>query len=158
MELEDNDNFVDSLFLELSQQTNDYCGSTPESNSSTASTEPPATKKKRLFAPIKTDKEVEESRTSGIPLKTVQDTKYCIGLWESWACFRADENGDTIGPIESLSREELQYWLSRFILEVSKAIRPASQFSIIVYYLLHHACSYSYHKIIMTKLCVQHNR
>ena len=119
MELEDNDNFVDSLFLELSQQTNDYCGSTPESNSSTASTEPPATKKKRLFAPIKTDKEVEESRTSGIPLKTVQDTKYCIGLWESWACFRADENGDTIGPIE---REELQYWLSRFILEVSKAI------------------------------------
>ena len=75
-------------------------------------------KKKRVFAPVKNDQEVEQARAAGIPAKTLQDTKYCIGIWEVWTDYRLCENGDEILPIEELSRNDLQYWMSRFILEV----------------------------------------
>ncbi len=82
------------------------------------SSSPPA-KKSRLFAPIRTDKDVEEARASSVPKKTLEDTKYCLGLFQTWTEYRNSENGDNIGPIEELSMEELQHWLSRFVLEVS---------------------------------------
>ena len=68
------------------------------------------------FAPPKSDKEVEQARDSGKPTKTKQDTKYCVGLWEAWVEHRAQVNGDSISCITQLSRKELQYWMTRFIL------------------------------------------
>ena len=79
---------------------------------------PPPSKKSRLFAPIKSDQEVEAARSTGIPAKTIQDTKYCMGVWEAWVKYRQTENGDTIGPIQSMNRQQIQHWLSRFVLEV----------------------------------------
>ena len=130
-----------SLFLELSQQL--QSSSTPELSPAQASSlasstlpqpstssivssihfpvknEPSSSStKSRQFAQIKTDEEIELARTSGIPSKTKQDTKYCIGLWEAWTSYRNKENEDEIKSIGMLSREELQYWLTRFILEV----------------------------------------
>ena len=74
-------------------------------------------KKLRPFSEVKSDKEVELARASGIPQSTQKDTKYCIGLWDAWVSHRAEANGDTFGE---LSKEELNYWLTRFILEVNK--------------------------------------
>ena len=76
------------------------------------------TKNKRVFASIKTDSEVESARAADIPQKTQQDTKYCIGIWEEWTLHRAGENGDIIGSIGEMNKEEMSHWLSRFILEV----------------------------------------
>ena len=54
--------------------------------------------------------------------KTRQDTKYCLSLWDSWASYRIQANGDQITSlIETLSREQLQFWLIRFVLEVGLA-------------------------------------
>ena len=80
----------------------------------------PPTKKKRIFAPLKSDKEVKNARTEGISPKTASDTKYCLGMWEAWVNYRKKENNNTIGTIESLITTTLQYWLSRFMLEVAK--------------------------------------
>lgn len=115
------------LFVALSQQLDCSTPTEPAPPSFVECQPPPLTtvtssppsKKRRLFAPIHTDKEVEEARATSIPKKTVQDTKYCLGLFQTWAKHRIRENGDNIGPIELLNKEELQYWLSRFVLEVS---------------------------------------
>lgn len=120
------DEEIDSLFFELSQRESCSTPTQPAQPLSsvephcsyTTSISPPPVKKKRLFAPIKSDKEVEEARATGVPSKTIQDTKYCMSLWESWVSYRESENEDSIGPIEELSKKELQHWLSRFILEV----------------------------------------
>ena len=71
-----------------------------------------------MFAPVKGDEEVNIARASGISATTASDTKYYLGLWEAWVAHRKKENSDVIGQIENLSRERLQHWLSRFILEV----------------------------------------
>lgn len=76
-------------------------------------------KSKRQFAAIKSDSEVELARAKGIPPKTLKDTKYCVGLWDAWTVYRRAENGDNIQSIEQLSRQDLQHWLTRFVLEVS---------------------------------------
>ena len=62
---------------------------------------------------------LRHARTEGISPKTASDTKYCLGMWEAWVNYRKKENNNTIGPIESLTMTTLQFWLSRFILEVS---------------------------------------
>ena len=36
------------------------------------------------FAPPKTDVEIAREREKGIPKKTLEDTKYCLKLWEEW--------------------------------------------------------------------------
>ncbi len=126
----------DQLFSELSQQFEEsstnpatHSSSTPLLPEPTSSTplliEPTSAsytrpkEKKRMFAAVKTDKEVQLARATGIPQTTLRDTKYCIGLWEAWRKYRESENGDTIQPIGELSRKDLEHWLTRVILEVS---------------------------------------
>lgn len=77
-------------------------------------------KSKRCFAPVKTDKEIEDARAGGVPAKTMADTRYCVGLWDAWREYRATKNGDKIQELAELSNEELQYWLIRFVLEVRR--------------------------------------
>ena len=48
---------------------------------------PPACKKQRQFAVIKSDREVEDARAFGIPENTRKDTKYCHGLWVEWTMY-----------------------------------------------------------------------
>ncbi len=71
---------------------------------------------KRLFAAKKLMRKLT-GQGKLVCKKTKEDTKYCCGLWTSWSFYRENQNGDN-GPIESLSRENIQYWLTRFILEV----------------------------------------
>ena len=96
------------------------------SNTSYALFNPPAPlsraqphSKKRIFAKVKTDEEIEQARAKAVPMKTQQDTKYCLGLWEAWTSYRESVNGDSIKSIDEMSRDELQHWLIRFVLEVT---------------------------------------
>ena len=126
----------DNLFLELSQHLDPLPHDSPtpllvQSNSSsthhsttsfvphTAVSSSLPNKKKRQFASVKTDTEVQTARATGTPKKTMEDTKYCLGLWDEWVRHREKDNGDSILPITELSRGDLQYWLTRFILEVN---------------------------------------
>jgi len=84
---------------------------------------------------VKTDAEIQLARVQGIPKKTQEDTKYCVGLWDAWRRYRLETTADTIKPIAELNRTELQHWLTRFTLEVRKKdggeFPPSS---------LHHIC------------------
>lgn len=129
---EDSEEEVDSLFSELSQLLES--SSTPTLpaqplqstlpaqplHSSSSEPRPAPSKKQRLFAAIKSDEEVEAARATGVPAKTAQDTKYCMGVWEAWVAYR-NENGDNIRGIEEMDKNQMQHWLSRFVLEVGTA-------------------------------------
>ena len=49
------------------------------------------------FAPPKTEAEILEARTKGIPKKTLEDTQYCIKVWEEWCNYRRKKYQDTKG-------------------------------------------------------------
>jgi len=67
----------------------------------------------RQFSAIKTNKEFKAARTNGTPKSTLTDTKYCLGLLNSWVRYRRSENGDAINSIMELNKLDLN------ILEVS---------------------------------------
>ena len=49
----------------------------------------PSTKKgRRVFSASKSDREVEVAQTAGVAARTHKNTKYCVGLWESWCEWR----------------------------------------------------------------------
>jgi len=74
----------------------------------------------RKFALPKTDDKVVEARKSGIPIKTQKNTEWCFSIWEEWRQYRNKATYAGIAPIELLDKSQLNYWLSRFILEVRK--------------------------------------
>ena len=82
----------------------------------------------RAFAAPKTDEEVAEARSKGVPLKTQKDTAWCIYIWEQWREHRQRTTGVAILPTMDLDKSGLNYWLSRFILEVRKQGNPPSEY------------------------------
>ena len=62
------------------------------------------------FAPPKTEKEIEKTRTESIPKKTREDTVYCVRLWLSWSEYRATTTGVPVPSLAVLSAttEDLQ--------------------------------------------------
>ena len=70
------------------------------------------------FAKPKTYKEIQLARERAIPVTTVADTKYCIGLFEERRKHRMDTTAANIPIITDMTKEEMQYWLVRFVLEV----------------------------------------
>ena len=74
----------------------------------------------RRFAEPKTDVEIAAARAQGVPLKTRQDNKYCLGLWQAWRDHRNSTTGINFASLIELSTSELQHWFTRFILEVRK--------------------------------------
>ena len=59
------------------------------------------------FAPPKTDREVQEARNKGIPKKTLEDTNYCVKVWEEWCSYRQHACRDTIPPLQSIEPSQL---------------------------------------------------
>ena len=72
------------------------------------------------FTQPKTDKLVQTQWLEGIPKSTLHDTRYCVNLWEQWRTNQCKITGEQIGTIDSLSNQNLNHWLTRFILEVRK--------------------------------------
>ena len=62
------------------------------------------------FAPPKTDSEIVCARQTAIPAKTVQDTKYCISVFEEWRKYRLTTGAD-IKELTDMNKPELQYWM-----------------------------------------------
>ena len=81
---------------------------------------------KRLFAAPKTEKEIAEAKDRAIPWKTMEDTNYCVGVWNQWCSHRATVNGDSIAPLEEISSAELARTMSNFVFGVRK--RDDSEF------------------------------
>ena len=76
----------------------------------------------RRFAAPKSEKDVEQARKARIPRKTQTDTKYCVEIWKTWSIYRNSvvKNEQVYEDITSLDSNSLQYWMSRFVLEVRK--------------------------------------
>lgn len=89
----------------------------------------------RPFATPLTDEEVEEKRRDNIPKKTQQDTEYCLRLWNEWRSYRQSKTSQNIPQLEEMTKKDLDYWLSRFVLEVRK--KDAKEFPPNS---LHHLC------------------
>ena len=52
-----------------------------------------------------------------IPRSTAKTTSWAVRLWNFWAQVRI-EDGVTPPPLEQISNEALNFWLSRFVIEV----------------------------------------
>ena len=68
---------------------------------------------------------MDKAGNNAIPTKTRQDTAYCVRLWDAWANFCNQRPGTSFSYVPSLPNiannpGALQYWLSRFCLEVRK--------------------------------------
>ena len=87
------------------------------------------------FAQPKTDQEIQEARKKGIPKKTLQDTHYCVKVWEEWCSYCRQNYRDTIPPLQSIEASQLQHWLTRFVLETRK--KNGAEYSPDT---LHHLC------------------
>ena len=95
----------------------------------------PPSNHSRTFAAPKTEEEIRNARAKGVPSKTIEDTKYCVNLWNEWKRYRQQTLGDSIPDLTDLSRSQLQHWLTRFVLEVRK--KDGSEY---VPNTLHHIC------------------
>ena len=67
-----------------------------------------------------TDEEVEGKRSANVPKRTQQDTEYCLRIWKQWHSYRQSKISQSIPQLEEMTKEDLDYWLSRFVLEVRK--------------------------------------
>ena len=59
------------------------------------------------FAPPKTEAEILEARTKGIPKKTLEDTQYCMKVWEEWCNYRRKKYQDLLLPRVGIAHSEV---------------------------------------------------
>ena len=63
-----------------------------------------------------------------MPVKTRKDTEWCFSIGKEWRRYRNSTTDAVIAPTEQLDKSQLNYWLSRFILEVNKKGDTGSEF------------------------------
>ena len=82
------------------------------------------------FARPVADEEITRMRAAA------QDTKYCTNVWFEWSNYCREVHSSQIPPLTEITPPQLQYWLTRFVLEVRKknSTEYPSQ-------TLHHLCS-----------------
>jgi hypothetical protein len=95
----------------------------------------------RFQRPASTD-DVERTRIMSFPASTVKNTNWGINTYDSWGRWRnsyvqkhgqhSSEQYSLVPPLTSeLTAAEVDFWLSRFVVEVSDAIKEIN----ILYYL-----------------------
>ena len=89
----------------------------------------------RPFAAPVSDEDIVKARVESVPKKTREDTKYCVNLWEEWRNYRLQHTTATIPLLLEMTNGDLQYWMTRFIMEVRK--KDGSSFPPNT---LHHIC------------------
>ena len=72
------------------------------------------------FGALKTEEEILLACKESIPKRTRQDTAYCVRLWNAWSNYRCNTSKVHIPPLTEMDANALQYWMTRFILEVRK--------------------------------------
>ena len=80
----------------------------PATQSQTSYTPTPASSSSGRLAPPKTE-EVQEARNTGIPKKTIEDTKYCVKVWAEWCSYCREACGHAIPTLESIESTALAH-------------------------------------------------
>ena len=79
----------------------------------------------RIYASPKVSEAVEAARASSIPVKTQGQTDWAVRVWTDWAISRNLKLLHGENPFSStffeLTTTEIDFWLSRFVLEVRKS-------------------------------------
>ena len=74
----------------------------------------------RFAAPV-TDREVLEKVKGHVPLSTKLVTQWAVKIWNEWKYSRQCATSTEIPPsLEQINNNELNHWLSKFIMEVRK--------------------------------------
>ena len=63
---------------------------------------------------------MDQAQKNTVPKKTLDDMKYCVGIWNEWRYYREVNSGTVIPAIDELDLPILASHLSNFILEVRK--------------------------------------
>lgn len=97
------------------------CVTTPAAGTAT----PAALTSTRVYASPKGNKAVEAAKASSIPVKTQGQTDWAVRVWTDWAITRNSKLLHGEDPFSSqffeLTTTEIDFWLSRFVLEVRKS-------------------------------------
>ena len=104
----DTDDDIDAIFaaaFDILQQSGPASTSIihAETTEPTSSTPTANCNVNARFAPPKTDDEIKQLRSKGIPKKTLEDTHYCMKVWEQW-CNYARQTGRDIPPIQTMQQ------------------------------------------------------
>ncbi len=77
----------------------------------------------RRFSAPKSDGEVQAARQSAVPKNTAKNTSWSVNVWRQWRTQRMQIRGSTLDCPPHLlicNVHELDYWLSRFVLEARR--------------------------------------
>ena len=81
----------------------------------------------RVYSSRKGNEAVKAARANSIPIRTQGQTDWTVSVWTDWALTRNTKLLPEEKPFSStfyeLSVAEMDFWLSRFMLEVRKANR-----------------------------------
>ena len=136
MELSDLLSENDLSFTASDNELNSTHSSTPVSAPAHTAVAPSSAAPSQRFAAPISDEEIQTRRRAAVPKSTHNDTQYCIRTWAQWQNNRIETTNSTIPSLSSIKPDELEYWLTRFVLEVRKQDHteypPAT---------IHHLCS-----------------
>ena len=73
------------------------------------------------IAPPKSDGEVEVARKNAVPSNTARNTNWAVKVWREWRTNHFQYCNSTLDcPPHLCSNSELDYWLSKFVLETPR--------------------------------------
>ena len=79
----------------------------------------PATKTR--FGPVVSEEQILKAQAAVVPLNTKKNTNWVVNVWNEWADYRKKQRPNDYPPyILTMEIGELDYWLSRFVLEVCR--------------------------------------
>ena len=76
------------------------------------------------FAELKTDSQLEQAKANSIPCNTKKNTSWAVNVWKAWSAHRREKcSYVSEWPVHLFLAQphELDYWLSKFVLEARKA-------------------------------------
>jgi hypothetical protein len=76
------------------------------------------------FQTLTTDDDVEEAKKKAIPKNTDKNTSWAVNVWKQWSAHRRQvcaSYSDWPTHLMIAVPSELNYWLSKFVLEARKA-------------------------------------
>ena len=116
---------LDSLLSQLSEAEFSFIDSAPHKEPGPAPPVPvqPHPQSQQRFAAPKSDTEVQAAKDNAVPKSTAKTTSWAVNVWREWRSHRMQACGSSLAcpPHLLLCRDhELDYWLTRFILEVRR--------------------------------------
>ena len=76
------------------------------------------TKKENRFANPVTEEDILAKIVDAIPSSTRKQTTWTVKVWQDWTASRRSLQTEVPPQLDSITNEQLNYWLSQFIVEV----------------------------------------